>query len=223
MHLIALPDIHGHTEALAPFATELAAADVVLLPGDLTDFGGRDEIARVVKAVRMLNPNVRTVTGNCDLPPEADAWLAAEGLQLDGRCEVIKGVALWGCGGSLPCPGKTPHERSEAELAAVLAQAADGIPAGLPSVLVVHQPPFETFADFASNGAHVGSRAVREAILMHRPLLCLSGHIHEGRGVGTLGNTTLINPGPLRGGSCAWARIDNGRIQAGIHTATRTM
>lgn len=41
----------------------------------------------------------------------------------------------------------------------------------------------------------VGSRAVRDLIEKHQPLLALCGHIHEARGSVRLGRTLCINPG----------------------------
>ena len=43
----------------------------------------------------------------------------------------------------------------------------------------------------------VGSKAVREAIMRHQPLLSLHGHIHEGKGTARLGKTLCINAGSL--------------------------
>jgi Icc-related predicted phosphoesterase len=40
-----------------------------------------------------------------------------------------------------------------------------------------------------------GSQVVREAINRYQPLLSLHGHIHESRGVVTIGRTTAVNPG----------------------------
>lgn len=208
MLLIALSDIHDDIGHLPAIASDVAAADVVLLAGDLTNFGGRDAAARVVNAVRAINPHVRAVWGNCDLF-EVYAYLKDEGLLLDCCPEIIAGVAFWGCGGSLPCPSKTPCEYSEAVFESwLVAEAARYLPNDMPTVLVVHQPPFETTADFASVGRHVGSRAVRAAILKHGPVACLTGHIHEGKGIDTLGSTTIVNPGPFRNGG--YARIQVG-------------
>jgi uncharacterized protein len=41
----------------------------------------------------------------------------------------------------------------------------------------------------------VGSKAVREAIGEHQPLVSLHGHIHEGKGTQRLGKTLAVNPG----------------------------
>lgn len=43
--------------------------------------------------------------------------------------------------------------------------------------------------------APVGSRACREFLETHQPLVSLHGHIHESRGVTRIGRTVAINPG----------------------------
>ena len=57
--------------------------------------------------------------------------------------------------------------------------------------------------DFASIGKHVGSESVRAFIDQHEPLVCLTGHIHEGRGVDTIAGCPVINPGRLSEGGYA--------------------
>ncbi len=91
MFVVALADVHGDTRRLADAAEDLAAADLVLLAGDLTRFGHRADAARVVEAVREANPNVLAVPGNCDYPDVA-AYLAEEGISLEARREVRGGV-----------------------------------------------------------------------------------------------------------------------------------
>lgn len=70
-----------------------------------------------------------------------------------------------------------------------------------PLVLVCHAPPYDTHLDRLPHVDHpVGSRAVKEWILRHRPLVALHGHIHEspqvtGGILEELGGTPCINPG----------------------------
>jgi Icc-related predicted phosphoesterase len=45
----------------------------------------------------------------------------------------------------------------------------------------------------------VGSRAVRELVERHQPLLALHGHIHESKGITRIGKTTCVNPGSAYG------------------------
>jgi Icc-related predicted phosphoesterase len=207
MKIIALSDLHGEVRALRDVATELVSADVVLMAGDVTHFGGAQAARGIVREVRQYNERLLAVPGNCDTP-EAARVLNDEGISLDARHVAIDGVAFVGIGGSLPCPGHTPNEITEADFAARLAQAAEGIEPEAPLILLSHQPPFDTTADLAGGGQHVGSHAIRAFILGRRPLLCICGHIHEARGRDGLGGTVVLNPGPLRRGGYAYAEID---------------
>jgi Icc-related predicted phosphoesterase len=94
--------------------------------------------------------------------------------------------------GSLPCPGKTPHEYSEEEYEALLEMIH--VPAGKLLIMVSHQPPAGTLNDQVSPGVHVGSKSVRHFIEKHRPLVCFTGHIHEGIAIDHI-VTVIVNPG----------------------------
>jgi hypothetical protein len=64
------------------------------------------------------------------------------------------------------------------------------------TIFVPHAPPAHTKVDALANGDHVGSAAVRKFIEQHQPTLVVCGHIHEARGIDTLGNSILVNCGP---------------------------
>ncbi len=71
-----------------------------------------------------------------------------------------------------------------------------------PWVFVAHAPPFGTNLDKSRSGKPWGSRAVREAIEKHQPLLSLHGHVHESPEVSgsfrqEIGATTAINAGQI--------------------------
>jgi hypothetical protein len=216
--IIAMTDIHGKVDAAHFIAAELRAADVVLLPGDLTNFGNRDEAARIVDVVRTYNPKVLAVMGNCDRH-EVEQYLTDEGLCLHRRHQTIDGVVFAGLGGSLPCPVRTLNEWSEEQIAEHLDAAIEGAPADVPLVLVSHQPARDTVTDLAGIGLHVGSAAVRAFIERRKPVLCFSGHIHEAQGTGHIGPATLVNPGPFMEGRYAWAELSGGVCRVEIRQA----
>ncbi len=218
MKIIALTDIHGKLQALADIAHDLEAADVVLLTGDLTMFGRRDDALRVLDAVRQYNPRVLAVMGNCDYP-EVEALLIEEGICLHRTHRTVDGVTFVGLGGSLPCPMPTLNEWTESEIADHLEAAWEGLNPSDPFVLVSHQPPADTVVDRAAIGKHVGSAAVRHFIERYRPAICFSGHIHEAQGTDLVSGTLCINPGPFLEGLYAWVEIDGRDCAADIRQA----
>jgi len=74
--------------------------------------------------------------------------------------------------------------------------------------MVCHAPPFNTRLDRLMNGRPVGSPAVRAFIEVRRPDLAVVGHIHEGRGTERVGETLVLNAGPLRDGG--YVVVENG-------------
>jgi len=220
MNIVAITDLHDCADILDAFAGVLDDANIVLLAGDLTNFGDRAGVAHIIETVRAHCPVVLAVPGNCD-PPVVGAYLDDEGISLDGRHKIVDGIAFAGLGGSLPCPSTTPHERPESELAAVLDRAVAGLDPSLPLVLVSHQPPRDTALDVVSSGQHVGSVSVRNFIAQHRPAICFTGHIHESAGLDKLGPTHLVNPGPFNAARYATARIDAGHVQVQNHSLPR--
>ncbi len=65
------------------------------------------------------------------------------------------------------------------------------------TILVTHGPPFETCLDEVQKSVHVGCDSYKSFILKNKPLVAMSGHIHETSGiVCNLDDIVLINPGP---------------------------
>lgn len=211
MRIVAISDIHGRIEQLDVAASDLESADLVLLTGDITNFGRRAEAERMLEPIRARNQTLLAVRGNCDYP-EVEELLNDLGINLHAAARQIDGVSVIGLGGSLPGPASTPHEYSEGQLEEFLQQAAGDLEAGTPLVLNSHQPPAATVADQLPDGSHVGSTVVREFIEQHQPLVCFTGHIHEGVGVDEIGGTRVVNPGPLQGGRYGYAEIEDGEL-----------
>ena len=208
MILLALTDIHDDFAGIPKIAADLEAADLVILAGDLTNFGHKPAAERVLQAVTRFARRILAVPGNCDYPDIA-SHLDDLGVSLHGKCETIDGVAFVGIGGSLPAPGATPFEFSETELGRILTKASGDLGSHLPLVLVAHQPPFRTMSDQIHTGEHVGSTAIRSFIEERRPLICFTGHIHEAAGIDMLDQTRLVNPGPFGKGGYAYAELEN--------------
>jgi Icc-related predicted phosphoesterase len=212
MLLIGLTDIHGKADNIDKISNILAKADAIIISGDITHFGRENEALKVLENVKKYNSNIFAVSGNCDYPG-VEKYLTESGYNLNGTSKSFNGLTLIGLGGSLPCPGRTPNEFTEDELESVLSSSISDIPLKTNLILVSHQPPVDTLNDEVSDGIHVGSKAVRSFIEKYQPLVCFTGHIHEGVGIDKIGKTRLANPGPLWYGKYTYAEIYDGRIK----------
>lgn len=202
---IAFGDIHSDTGNIAKIPG-LAEANGVIVTGDLTVRGGVAEASRVVEAIRRVNPALYAQIGNMD-HAVVQTWLDDKGLGLHARVvELAPGLGLMGVGWSTPTPFGTPSEVSEDQVASWLCDLEDKAKGFDALILASHTPPHGTVTDRTGSGMHVGSTSVREFIARVRPALCLTGHIHESRGVQTLCDTLVVNPGDLASGG--YVRVD---------------
>jgi len=70
-----------------------------------------------------------------------------------------------------------------------------------PTIFISHNIPGNTKLDVVNNkeshahGMHLGSSLARKFCEKYKPLICIGGHVHEGRGKDKIGKTLLINPG----------------------------
>jgi Icc-related predicted phosphoesterase len=126
----------------------------------------------------------------------------------EGKVLDVGGFSMVSMGWTNPTPWNTYREAPEDKLRARIERMVDKTPDLRRTVFNFHAPPFGSNLDDAPAldedlqpilGGRamrpVGSRAVRESIAEHQPLVSLHGHIHEGRGTQRLGKTLAINPG----------------------------
>jgi Icc-related predicted phosphoesterase len=213
MKIVSFGDVHMATRNLERMGEVMRDCDLVIVSGDLTNFGGPDDAGRVLEDVRRACPRVLALTGNLDRR-EVMPFLEAEGVSLHGRGMVVDGVGIFGCGGSNITPFKTPTEFTEDEIYAVLREGYEQVREVRPLVMVCHTPPFETRCDRIMSGKAVGSTAARRFIEETQPDICISGHIHESAGEDTIGVTRVFNAGPFKGGGYIVARIEGKSVSA---------
>ena len=203
MRIVAFGDIHMDLSGIETIPG-LDCADLVIITGDFTNFGGRQDAKTVLGRIMARNRKVLALPGNMD-QPEVDDFLKEQGVGLHGRGVLFGDIGLIGVGGSNQTPFNTPLEFSEQELTTLLNTGAAQVDQSLEKILVSHAPPLHSKTDVLANGAHVGSRAVRAFIEENQPALCITGHIHEARAHDRIGRTLIINPGMLKDGG--WVEI----------------
>jgi Icc-related predicted phosphoesterase len=220
MRILIISDIHGSVSMAGRIARLSPAPDLVLLAGDITDFGGESSARTIMLALADGGGPLAAVSGNCDRDG-VRSLLENEGWSVEGRCRTIIGLRIAGTGGGLHRRGLTPFEQTEDELEESLRGAlSENRTNDLPLVILTHTPPSGTSLDRRGN-SHVGSMGLGAVLDETAPLLWVSGHIHESRSVSVRGRTTLVNPGALHDGYYATATLEGGagdwKVKAELH------
>lgn len=132
----------------------------------------------------------------------------------DRRVVRVGPFQMLSCSWVPPTPWDSPRECSEEDLADMLDNLTAQLDPSLPTIMNLHSPPYASGLDDApllnpdlsvartagqARLVPVGSHAVREVIERTQPVVALHGHIHESRGVATLGSTKCVNPGSSYG------------------------
>jgi uncharacterized protein len=117
---------------------------------------------------------------------------------------------IFGCGYANMTPWHCARDLEEPELQKVLDRTSTKIDNPRRTILDIHAPPLDTSIDMAPQldaelkpktvagqmlMEHVGSSSVRRMIEAMQPMLGLHGHIHEGKGIDSIGRTPIVNPG----------------------------
>ncbi len=208
MRLLCITDIHGAREPFNDILDrEAANADVIILGGDITNFGTPHDAEWFLERAKQTNKPVLAVAGNCD-SPQIDRFLVETGVSVSGYGRVIGEVGFVGVSAA-PIWHGTMYEFTEEEIGLLLRTAVDQVGNVARCVVVSHAPPRDTNVDKVRSGAHVGSTAVREFAEKNKPDLIVCGHIHEARGTDRIENSIVVNCGPAYRGYYATAELTN--------------
>jgi len=190
--VLLLADLHGQYGKMNAFL-ELDP-DMVIIAGDLTEFGP-------VEQVRDLMAQIETpcfaVPGNCDPREIVQTIEDSSAVNLHGTSLKLGKITLTGLGGSNPTPFGTPFELSEEEIDQILTRAKPD--RNIHNVLVSHAPPEGTLDQVGES--NVGSTSVRKHMKEYDLVCC--AHIHEEKGIKEVDGVTIVNPGPASDGNCA--------------------
>jgi uncharacterized protein len=215
MKILIASDGHGAVGVLEKLEKVAAGCDLVLFGGDFAAFEKPETGRPFLERLAGMHDHVFSVTGNCDEPLFKED-LEEYDVSIEDSLSYFGGLVFSGSGGGSKFTGTTPNERTDEELARDLRLAAESVGEDAAEsdwnnlVIVTHNPPAETKLDVVAGGFHVGSPLIRAFIEKYRPLLAVSGHIHESTAIDSLGPTTLVNPGPLAEGKYAIAEISGG-------------
>lgn len=206
MKFLVLTDLHGKRSAIEWINRRIKenAVDCVLFLGDITDFGPEDVAVNILEDIES---DVYGIPGNCD-PLNLPSVIAEHGNDMHGRFVNMGGLHIAGLGGSNPTIFNTPFELSEDEIYEKLKPVSKK---GM--VLMTHAPAYG-YNDMIPSGLNVGSTSILKIVKKYKPVLVLSGHIHEAYGTMVENGTTFVNPGPAKDGRCAVVTVEDGKVEA---------
>ena len=207
MKFLVITDLHGNLDILDKMDKQFAEADAVLFAGDFAECFKTETGLPALEKLCKKHDTIFSVIGNCDEPSFLDE-IESKDISVEGSIVFHEGIAFCGSGGGSKFTGETPNERTEEELVSdfsMLTQEENQTWDNL--ILIMHNPPKDTKCDMIPNGAHVGSQMLRELVEKTKPLAAITGHIHEGRAIDKIGNTVVINAGPLHDGNYAWLTV----------------
>ncbi len=222
MDLLVIGDNHGDIENMISYLEKLEAFkfDVVVYMGDFTDLGSpkgftqKDITKILVEELKTLNKPVLAIPGNNDVKDVVE-FIEKEGISIHGKGKVIGDYGFYGFGGA-KTPFATPFEPSEEELKEGLEKGYNQVLSAKYKIQITHNPPYDTQMDVIRAGAHVGSQVVRKFIEDKKPVLAVSAHIHEAKGVDRLNDTFLLNPGKFPEGYFGLVNINGKDVKGRV-------
>jgi Icc-related predicted phosphoesterase len=199
MKILAVGDIHGDYAKIINYLKN-NKIDLIIITGDITQFGPAELGEEILNEISSFDVPVLAIPGNCDPESIHSKIENSQAVDIHGRSLIIKDIGICGFGGSNPTPFNTPLEFEEVEIYDQASKLIKGISQEKISLLVTHTPPYNTKTDLLPSGMHAGSISIRKIIEEYQPSLNVCGHIHESRGVDTIGKTKIVNPGEISEG-----------------------
>jgi hypothetical protein len=192
MRFLLITDLHQKDSAIDWINKEIAdyKVDFVIHLGDVTDLGTADKARELLSRIKA---KTYVLPGNCD-PRDMPEKIKDVAVDMHKKKVVIDGHDIVGIGGGNISPFDSPFELQEDEIYDGLkCNASKGM------ILMTHAPSYGILDEIPS-GAHVGCPAIKKIVDEYRPILAMSGHIHEAVGCKVIDGTTFVNPGPAMEG-----------------------
>lgn len=187
MRVYAISDLHGYLPHIPECELLIMAGDYArtrnieqqrrFYEGEFTDYLNQIPAKYIV-----------AIAGNHDLALEKDRQLAdaLPWIYLQDSAIELEGVKIYGT----PYVPKF-YDWAFMEEEGALVTRFEKIPFGL-DILITHGPAYR-FLDKNNMGTHCGSFSLLSRIKEVMPDSVVHGHIHEGRGIASLGATRLYN------------------------------
>ena len=215
--ILAISDVHGEeNENLYTYLNNHEEIELVIILGDITDFGPLDFVGTFIEKVADCGVDVIAIPGNCDPKGICNA-INEVSFCLHNNIIAYGDAILFGYGGSNETPFNTPGEIQDNKIYGDVYELLanydyvynDKVPKV--KILVTHAPPYNTEADKLESGDHVGSAGILKSIHEFEPQINICGHIHEAKSLSKIGITTdVANPGMLKDNGAVLIDVKDG-------------
>lgn len=216
MKLLAVSDIHEKTSNISKLRAKLwkesFKPDFVIVAGDITYFKDVNVARSILAEIRRLfDVNVLFVPGNCDPPELLEVEDLGEKItNLHLRLVSIEEYSFYGIGGGGISPFNTLIEFTEEQFNEFMSVLdSSGFTNNL--ILVTHQPVHGFFDDI--DGERIGSKTFATYLRKTKPVLWITGHVHENSGWTLSERTVIVHPGPLMRGRYAVIELEGGVVK----------
>lgn len=186
MKLLIFSDTHGRISLLDTMAKKAKNAELLVCAGDITVFEEGLEV--MLRKLNQIGKPVLMIPGNHEGPDLLKKICKSYEniIYIHGKTYVKNGYYFVGFGSG----GFSIKDRQFEIFARKLK-----IPKESKLVLVTHAPPYGTKIDHI--WGHHGNKSYRRFIERMKPIIAVSGHLHETQGKeDMIGKTRILNPGP---------------------------
>ena len=187
MKILAFTDIHSDQELIKTILKKAEKVDFLICCGDFTFFG--DQYKKVIKQLAGCKKTIFMIHGNHEEGMELKEMSKYKNMFFlhNKMVKLKENLYIFGFGGG-------GFSYTDEQLEKLIPKIKEKLKKDDKLILVTHQPPYKTELDIVASG-HVGSMTIRKFISEVKPIIALSGHIHECFGVhDKIGNSILINP-----------------------------
>jgi len=212
--LLVFADSHSNLasiKALRDFALK-EKPEIIISLGDLTNEGLKDIAVEAFDILSECKARLFFIPGNQDTK-EITEFFESRQASLQKKSIDLNEITLIGLGGGKPV-NVIYHGTNLGELEAkkVLKELFEENK-GKKIILFSHAPPSGLKLSRSFKGIELGVNALSKAIIDFKPLLSVSGHVHESKGVEELNGIECINIGPLRDGYCLLIIEKEGKLK----------
>ncbi|MAG45251.1 MAG: hypothetical protein CMH63_00570 [Nanoarchaeota archaeon] len=190
MKLFLFTDPHGDKKTIFNLIKKIKKSkpDLILCAGDLTNFG--DNLRGLILKFESLKIPMLIIPGNHETNSDLNKALKKTKniLNLHKKSYELNNYLFFGY-------GLRGFEEINKDLEIIIPQFKKTVK-DHQVILMTHQPPYNTKLDYLKDIGHQGNKSIRKFIRIIKPILAISGHLHENENKkDKIYSTKILNPG----------------------------